>query len=400
MDELTAEQAAARLGVKVDTIYAYVSRGALQSHRRPGSRKSLFDSDEVEALALRGRPRRSTRPTTLDVVIESRLTTFGESTVFYRGRDVAGLAVSMTFEQVAHWLWTGEDVSADTRWEPAQLGLPPIADPRHRLQFATVLASANDPRRADLSSSSVVEAGRCLIATMANTLPAKPTNPDKQTTARKVSQDSHPPLTIAEQLWSHLSPARPSAKQLAVMNAALVVTADHELVPATLAVRVAASVRADPYAVVLTGLGTLSGKLHGRTNRLAYEVLESAKTYGAGQALERSLEVHGLYPGFGNYFFPHGDPRAGLLIDMVRDATTAKAVLKTAQEVMDVARIHAHALPNIDMALAVFALANNMPPHAGEVILTVARTAGWLAHALEEYSELPARIRARALPRS
>ena len=40
---LTTEEAARRLGVKVPTLYAYVSRGLLESHRDPTRRGSLFD---------------------------------------------------------------------------------------------------------------------------------------------------------------------------------------------------------------------------------------------------------------------------------------------------------------------------------------------------------------------
>ncbi len=58
---LTTPQAAHRLGVKPATLYAYVSRGLLHSHRDADSRGSNFDSREVEALAVRGRPRVSSR---------------------------------------------------------------------------------------------------------------------------------------------------------------------------------------------------------------------------------------------------------------------------------------------------------------------------------------------------
>src|SRR5687767_6541508 len=106
MRHLTAAETAERLGVKVATIYAYVSRGALSSHRAPDGRTSLFAGDEVEALARRGRPRRSTRPPSLDLVIETRLTAIVDHQVRYRGHDAAALARSATFEQVAELLWT------------------------------------------------------------------------------------------------------------------------------------------------------------------------------------------------------------------------------------------------------------------------------------------------------
>jgi citrate synthase len=49
--------------------------------------------------------------------------------------------------------------------------------------------------------------------------------------------------------------------------------------------------------------------------------------------------------------------------------------------------------PDIDFAVAAFALLNDMDADAGEAIFAVARTAGWIAHALEEYSDRPSRFR-------
>jgi citrate synthase len=54
--------------------------------------------------------------------------------------------------------------------------------------------------------------------------------------------------------------------------------------------------------------------------------------------------------------------------------------------------------PNSDFALGAFAFAAHLPDDAGETIFAIARTAGWLAHALEEYEEAPLRFRARAVP--
>src|SRR5262245_37871052 len=115
MSGLSAPEVAARLGVKLDTVYAYVSRGALTARPEPGTRRSRFDPAEVEALARRGRPRRSTRPAALDVVIETDLTTIADHRIRYRGQDVATLARTHTFEQVARLLWTGPDDLHDPR---------------------------------------------------------------------------------------------------------------------------------------------------------------------------------------------------------------------------------------------------------------------------------------------
>ena len=78
---LTSEEAARRLGVKLPTIYAYVSRGILISHRSADGRRSLFDVGEVEALARRSRTGQRT---------EGRLATVATSVTEMRPRSVPG----------------------------------------------------------------------------------------------------------------------------------------------------------------------------------------------------------------------------------------------------------------------------------------------------------------------
>ena len=52
---LTAEEACALLGIKPATLYAYVSRGMLNSYRQGIKRKRLYRREEIERLTrLRG----------------------------------------------------------------------------------------------------------------------------------------------------------------------------------------------------------------------------------------------------------------------------------------------------------------------------------------------------------
>ena len=103
---LTAAEAARRLGVKPATLYAYVSRGLLGRDKAADGRGSLFDPDEVEQLARRGRPRRPAG--VADITVESAITQIAAGRLRYRGLDAAGLAASRSFEDVAELLWTGE----------------------------------------------------------------------------------------------------------------------------------------------------------------------------------------------------------------------------------------------------------------------------------------------------
>lgn len=395
MGTLTAKEAARRLGVKVETVYAYVSRGALRSSRPAGSRTSSFDAREVEALARRGRPRRTTRPAALDFAIETRLTAVGDHQLRYRGLDAARLARTATFEQVAALLWTGQLPEPGAPWEAVALPLPDVPSARDRLRVAVALASAADPLRADLRTEAVVGAGRSLVATMVDALPAR----GDGRTPRLTLPGSPAPLrrTLAGRLWSRLAPGRPRPGLLGALNAALVLLADHELAASTLAARVAASTRADPYSIVLSGLGPLAGPLHGGASRAARRTLDAAATDGPGPALAAALESSGAYPGFGHPLYPDGDPRARVVLELVRAAAGGSAALAVADAVASTVRRRTNVEANVDFALAALGAVAAMPADAGEVVFAVARTAGWLAHAIEEYGEAPLRFRPRAV---
>ena len=172
--------------------------------------------------------------------------------------------------------------------------------------------------------------------------------------------------------------------------------ADHELAASTLAARVAASVRADPYAVVATGLGALGGALHGGASLGAEAMLAAAQDpVGAPRVVGDLLRRGERVPGLGHFVYRAGDPRAGLLLALVRRAVPASPRLAVADAVL--AETHRRALPepNIDFALALLASCAGMITGAGEAIFAIARTAGWLAHGLEAYAaRTPLRPRA------
>ncbi|MCU1360924.1 MAG: binding domain protein excisionase family, partial [Ilumatobacteraceae bacterium] len=266
---LTANQAADRLGVKPATLYAYVSRGVLRRHAAPDGRRSLFDAAEVEELARRGRPRRSSRPFVFELEIETALTEIGDHAVRYRGVDAVALARTASVEQVATLLWTGRlPAIAEAHsmpWAVAAIERPSVGDAVDRIRVAVALAAAIDPLRADLQADSVVACARTIVSTAVDAL--QPLGGER--TPRLVLGDGEPIRgSIAGRVWAKLTPARARPELIALMNGALVLLLDHELAASTLAARVAASTRADPYAVVSAGLGPLSGPLHGGASRL------------------------------------------------------------------------------------------------------------------------------------
>src|SRR5215472_4295413 len=99
---LSSAETANRLGIKQATLYAYVSRGQLQSHRPSDARVSVFHPDEVERL--QARPARAVRP---ELAIPSAVTLIRPGGLYYRGVDAISLAATHSYEQVADLLWHG-----------------------------------------------------------------------------------------------------------------------------------------------------------------------------------------------------------------------------------------------------------------------------------------------------
>ena len=378
---LTTEEAARRLGVKVPTLYAYVSRGLLESHRGAAGRGSLFDLAEIEALAARSRGGRQTA-TRLATITTGVTQLSQESGPLYRGRAATDLATSMRFEDVAEFLWQSEEPGD---WSPPHLGPCPLEHALDRMRWALVLCGATDPLRADLRPAAVTRAARRSAAALAAVVGTPPRG--------ALGADSGVP--IAARLAARLAPES-DADMVTALNAALVLLADHELATSTVAVRVAASVRSDPYDALLAGLATLAGPLHGGASQAAYELLVVAERDGVARALNDVLREQGRLPGFGHAVYKSGDARFSALMARAEPLLSEER-RATVREVVALAAAHDVPLANCDLALAALSWGTGMAPDTGRTLFAVARVAGWTAHYMEELTERPLRFRARAV---
>jgi citrate synthase len=114
--------------------------------------------------------------------------------------------------------------------------------------------------------------------------------------------------------------------------------------------------------------------------RSARQASDAARV--VGDLLRRGERI----PGFGHFVYQVRDPRAIFLMNLIRQAAPDSQPLAVAEAVVAEARGRALPAPNIDFALAALGTVGGMITGAGEVIFAVARAAGWLAHALEEYA--------------
>ena len=176
---LSAGEAMARLGVKSQTLYAYVSRGLIRRERVAGSRTSRYLRSDVERLAERAR--RTASGNGPEIIIDSAITRLDPSgRLAYRGWDVTRAAVDTSYETIAEWLWAPE-ADPETPWRAprervegreACAGCPPggatIPD---RLRVTAAAIGACDPLRNDRRRPSVAARACGLIATLVESLP-------------------------------------------------------------------------------------------------------------------------------------------------------------------------------------------------------------------------------------
>lgn len=365
---LTTAEVARRLNVKPETIYAYVSRGQLTSVRARGSRGSLFLASDVERLAGR-----SVEHPGVVERIETELSLLQDDELYYRGISVRELVKDQTVEEVAHLLWTGSEGGAlfaapNELVELARAGMgvaPEGARLTDLLRIGVAVLGAADPLRFDLTPESVANAAGRLIGVLVDALPGE--------TAEG---------TLGARLWPKLSTR---AAQPEVLDAALILLADHGLAVSTVAARVAASARANLYSVVSAGLGALDGHYHGAAPTLAYQFLERALRDPVA-ALSDQLRSGEPVPGFGHRIYQQRDPRAEVLFELLAD----EPVMEQVRAITD----KLPGFPNSDLALAAMMHAYGFRPDAGEALFAIARIVGWTAHALEEYAEPGLRFRA------
>ena len=379
---LTARQTADRLGIKLDTLYAYVSRGRIRSVMVPGSRERRYRSEDVEALLdARSSPRpvQSSDPEALMPVIGSSICLIENGRFYYRGQDAVGLSDRATLEDIAKMLWLSDagselgDSSGSSR-----SGNAAVSGLIERCQIRLTALGDEDLSALDLTRARVARTGwrilRELTACVAPTLPSP--------------EPIHRRLAAA---W------RLGEGGVDLIRRCLVLIADHELNASTFVARCVASAGATPYAVVAAALGALSGRFHGgeteRAEGLFRELLEGSDPMAimAGR-LARGERL----PGFGQPLYPEGDPRTTAILAVLEQAAPELHTLALTAAEIGLRLVGRH--PNVDFGLASAAIGLGLPRSAALGLFVIGRTVGWIAHAIEQYeSGILIRPRARYL---
>jgi citrate synthase len=391
-----ARTAIERLGIKRQTLYAYVSRGWIRVVPAVGGKGNLYYVEDLEALGARGRARSTASAGGErmirwggNAVLQTSITAIGPEGPRYRGKPAADLVrAHRSFEDCTELLWNGVLPDTPVVWQPARpgAGFQALADgitkvaggnhSRRLLSVAVESFAASLGRSPELTLGAPVLAARQLIQAMAAAtgLLAGQQSCELDDVRRPIA------AVLAAKMGIEATPAN-----LRILDAALILSADNELAPATFAARIAASAGADLFSCVTTALGAFEGMLTGLGCEQAEAALARSKTADAYlRDLKALLARKNPVPGYGHPLYPDGDPRAALLLELAREINPAGARGKTAIMCVDSACDELGLKPNLPLALAVLCAVIAAPAGAPGALMAVGRAAGWVAHALEQ----------------
>jgi len=370
---LSARDAATELAVSPATLYAYVSRGLIRSEPGESPRSRRYRAEDVRGLKNRRAPfveGQGLKAADLPVM-DSAVSTITEDGPIYRGVRAVTLAESATFEQCATLLWDSK--SADPF---VKSNLPVVSSAMRGVMAATrdappidrtiailSLAADADPR----AYNSVAEGRAATGARILRLVAAAMTG----------SEPSAEPLH--KQIARAWAPRYPHAEDL--IRRGLVLLADHELNASTFTVRCAASTGISLYDAVIAGLVALKGPRHGGVGPLAAKLLDTLLAGDIATIVRERVALGEHFPGFGHMIYRDGDPRAvSLLGALIKTDVDKRLTVEIPARIKEATG----AFANNDYALAVMRRVLDMPAGSETAMFAIGRTAGWIAHAIEQ----------------
>lgn len=203
-------------------------------------------------------------------------------------------------------------------------------------------------------------------------------------------------LSYAENLLYMFSGKEPDPLFARIMDACLILHAEHTINASTFAALVAGSTLTSPYLVIAAAVGTLAGPLHGGANQRVVEMLgEIGPPEGVQRWLDKKLANKEKIWGMGHREYKVKDPRATILQRMMQELIqsrggnmsrifeTAVALEEACEERLAVKGVHA----NVDFYSGILYAEMGIPADQFTSVFAIARCAGWLAHWREQLGD-------------
>jgi citrate synthase len=320
--------------------------------------------------------------------------------LYYRGYDIDELAGKICFEEATYLLWFGElptseqleefrsEVTSEMRlpqqvYEMIRLA-PPNADPMVVLRTAISALGMYDPDTGRNTEAANLRKARRLLAQVATIV----TSLHQVRTGGAVLSADRRMDFAGNILYMYLG-RTPDELERSVFDTLLVLHADHGLAASTFAARVTASTLAGMHSALTSALASLIGPLHGGANRKVIEMLEEIGGPERVTAyIDGMLASNQKIMGFGHRVYKTEDPRSRYLRRFAEELPRREGrqhLLEVSRNIESLVFERKGIYPNVDFYSATVQEALGISKEYFTCIFAVARTAGWVAHVMEQF---------------
>lgn len=322
--------------------------------------------------------------------------------LLYQGYDIHDLADKTTFAEVVFLLWrrrlpTRAELEAFSAELVAEMRLPsqvlemlkltpPNSHPMAVLRTAVSMLANFDPDVENLSAEANWRKAKRLVAQV----PTIIADLHRIRSGQPVLSPD-PRLGISANFLYMLRGVPPTGLESEAMRELMVLHADHELNASTFAARVIASTLSDMHSALAGALGALKGSLHGGANQRVMEMVldignvEMVQSYIAGM-----LENKKRIMGFGHRVYRTEDPRSPHLkkySELLCKSTGQEHLYEISRRIEQAVMAAKGIYPNVDFYSATVQHALGIPPEYFTAVFAASRTAGWIAHIMEQYAD-------------
>ena len=317
--------------------------------------------------------------------------------LLYRGYDIVDLAPKSSYEETAYLLWNGHlPTSSELNAFSADIAAK-RAVPKDILSIMTQLprnCDAMDALRVGVAALGVYDDPMYTSPEKAQSIAAKMATIVAAIHRHKHDEEILSPredLGYSANFLYMVTGKEPSKDDARLMDALLILHADHELNASTFTARVIASTLSDVYSAVTGAVGALKGPLHGGANEKVIEMtIEIGNPENAESYIDALLAKRQKVTGFGHRVYKTMDPRAAILKDMAKHfikTEKERKVFQILEKTEEMMKTWKNLYPNVDLYSGLALNHVGIPSYLFTPVFATGRAPGWLAHILEQYAD-------------